>query len=60
VSAAIAKAAGLHKRDYAKSHGVGLADAVVAATANAEGAELKTLNIRHYPMLKGIRPAYTK
>jgi len=26
----------------------------------AENAELKTLNTRHYPMLKGLRPAYTK
>ena len=60
VSAKIAKAGGLHKRDYGKSHGVGLADAILAATAEAEGAELKTLNRKHYPMLKGLRPAYTK
>jgi predicted nucleic acid-binding protein len=60
VDANIAKAAGLYKRDYAKSHGVGLADAILAATAEAENAELKTLNIKHYPMLKGLRPAYTK
>jgi len=56
----IAKAGGLYKRDYGKSHGVGLADAILAATAEAEKAELKTLNIKHYPMLKGIKPAYTK
>lgn len=60
VSAEIARAAGLYKRDYGRSHGVGLADAVLAATAQAENAELKTLNTRHYPMLKGLRPAYTK
>ncbi len=60
VSANIAKAGGLYKRDYGKSHGVGLADAILAATAEAEDAELKTLNIKHYPMLKGLRPAYTK
>jgi predicted nucleic acid-binding protein len=60
VSAAIARAAGLHKRDYAKSHGVGLADALVAATAQTENADLKTLNVRHYPMLKALAPAYTK
>ncbi len=56
VSANIAKAGGL----YSKSHGVGLADAILAATAEAENAELKTLNRKHYPMLKGLRPAYTK
>ena len=58
VTAEIAKAGGLLKRDYGKSHGVGLADAILAATAEAEKAELKTLNIRHYPMVKGLRPAY--
>ncbi len=60
VNANIAKAGGLYKRDYAKSHGVGFADATLAATAEAENAELKTLNTRHYPMLKSLRPAYTK
>jgi predicted nucleic acid-binding protein len=60
VSAEIARAAGLYKRDYGPSHGVGLADAVLAATAQAENAELKTLNTRHYPMLKGLKPAYSK
>ena len=33
VNVNIAKAGGLYKRDYAKSHGVGLADAILAATA---------------------------
>ena len=60
VSADIAKAGGLYKRDYSQSHGVGLADAIIAATAEAENAELKTLNIKHYPMLKRLRTAYTK
>ena len=60
VSAEIAKAGGLYKRDYGKSHGVGIADAILAATAEAENAELKTLNTKHYPMLKGLRPAYKK
>ena len=60
VSVNIAKAGGLYKRDYGKSHGVGLADAILAATAEAEDAELKTLNSKHYPMVKGLRPAYTK
>jgi predicted nucleic acid-binding protein len=60
VSAEIAKAGGLCKRDYGKSHGVGLADAILAATAEAENAELKALNTKHYPMLKNLRPAYRK
>ena len=60
VSAEIAKIGGLYKRDYSKSHGVGLADGIVAATADVEGAELATLNIMHYPMVKGIRAAYKR
>ena len=60
VSAAIAKAGGLYKRDYGKSHGVGLADALLAATAEQEDADLKTLNVKHYPMIKGLSPAYVK
>ena len=60
VGADIAKAGGLYKRDYGKSHGVGLADAILAATAETENAVLKTLNTKHYPMFKGLRPAYKK
>ena len=56
----IAKIGGLYKRDYGKSHGVGLADAILAATAEVENAELKTLNVKHYPMFKGVQPAYEK
>ena len=59
VSAAIARLGGLYSRDYRKSHGIGLADAIVAATAEAEDADLSTLNVKHYPMLKGLKPAYT-
>ena len=60
VGTAIAKAGGLYKRDYGKSHGVGLADAILVATAEAEKADLKTLNTKHYPMLKDLRPVYNK
>jgi predicted nucleic acid-binding protein len=58
ISAEIARMGGLYRRDYGKSHGVGLADAILAATAEAENAKLKTLNTKHFPMLKGLRPAY--
>ena len=60
VTSAIARLGGLYKRDYGKSHGIGLADAVVAATATLENAELKTPNVKHYPMLNAIEPAYRK
>jgi len=60
VTAEVARSGGLYKRDYHKSHGVGLADAIISATAESQKAELKTLNIKHYPMLKGLKPLYTK
>jgi len=60
VTVEVARAGGLYKRDYAKSHGVGLADAIIAATCESENAGLKTLNVKHYPMIKGIKPAYKK
>ncbi len=56
----IARMGGLYKRDFGKSHGVGLADAIIAATCKTMNAQLKTLNIKHYPMIKGIKPAYIK
>jgi hypothetical protein len=60
VSPEIARTGGLYSRDYAKSHGIGLADAIVAATADAEAADVKTLNVKHYPMIEGLKPAYKK
>ena len=60
VTAAIARLGGLYKRDYGGSHGISLADAVVAATATLENAELKTLNVKHYPMFSALEPAYRK
>ena len=60
VTSAIARLGGLYKRDYGKSHGISLADAVVAATATLENAELKTLNVKHYPMFNALEPAYRK
>lgn len=60
VTVEIARAGGLFRRDYGKSHGVGLADAILAATAQWATADLCTLNVRHYPMMKGLKPAYGK
>ena len=60
VTAEIAKAGGLLRRKFGKSHGVDVADAILAATAQAENAELATLNVKHYPMMHGLRPAYVK
>lgn len=56
----IARMGGIYKQEFNKSHGVGLADAMVAATATCEHAELKTLNVKHYPMFRDLKPAYKK
>lgn len=48
----IAQKGGLYRRDYGISHGVGLADALIAATAELQQARLVTLNARHFPMLE--------
>jgi predicted nucleic acid-binding protein len=60
ITSEIAKAGGLYKRDFGKSHGVGIADAILAATAEKEKAELKTINVKHYPMIRGLKPVYKK
>ena len=56
----IARKAGALKRAFGSSHGVGLADAVIAATAQHQGLSLVTLNVNHFPMFKGLKPAYKK
>jgi predicted nucleic acid-binding protein len=60
IDSEIARTGGLYKRDFSRSHGVGLADAILAATAYKANAELKTLNVKHYPMIRGLKPAYKK
>ena len=54
------KLAGDFGRAYGKSHGLGLADALIAAIARVQDAELGTLNVRHYPMFEGLKPPYVK
>jgi predicted nucleic acid-binding protein len=60
ISVEIAKMGGLLRSRYGKSHGTSLADALLAATVLQENADLATRNVKHYPMLKGLRPAYGK
>lgn len=58
IDTVIAQTGGLYRRDYGKSHGVGLADALIAATADAYHAQLVTLNKKHYPMLENVQVPY--
>jgi predicted nucleic acid-binding protein len=53
---------GLLRRDWGRSHGIGLNDALIAATAQVNGLCLHTLDVKHYPMLDDAmcRRAYVK
>ena len=50
ISAETGRRAGLYLRSFAKSHGVELGDALIAACSSAEDLQLWTLNRKHYPM----------
>ena len=58
VDGEIVRIGGLYRRDYGKSHGVGLADAIIAATAEFHRAKLATLNKKHFPMLAEVHVPY--
>jgi predicted nucleic acid-binding protein len=46
-------------RDHRRAHqGIGLGDYLIAATADVEGLELATLNVRHFPMIKDLRAPF--
>ncbi len=38
--------------------GIDLVDYIIGATAKLQSADLATLNIKHFPMFKGLRPPY--
>ena len=52
--------AGLWRRHYGRTHGTGLADALIAAGVQAAGGTLVTLNRRHFPMLADVLVPYAK
>ena len=55
----VARAAGELARRHRRSHsGIDDADYLIAATALLLDAELLTTNVRHFPMLPGLRPPY--
>jgi predicted nucleic acid-binding protein len=49
---------GLHRRDFGKSHGVSLNDALIAASAESRQVRLVTLNKKHHPMLADVVVPY--
>jgi predicted nucleic acid-binding protein len=60
VDEGIAMRAGIIRRDFGKSPGTGLADAIIAATAEVQQAELVTLNNKHFQMLKNVIVPYRR
>jgi len=56
----IGRNAGLFRRQYKPSHNPGLADCLIAATSIEHGIPLKTLNTKHFPMVKDVSAPYSK
>ena len=55
----ISRVAGGLAQKHRRSHsGIDDADYLIAATVLVLGAELLTTNVRHFPMLKGLRAPY--
>ena len=58
IDLSVARQGGLWRNQYSKSHGVGLADALIAACARRCRARLITRNQKHFPMLADVVVPY--
>lgn len=58
VTTEIAEDGVLIRNRYLKSHRLGLADALIGATAISTRSTLVTLDKKHFPMLKKVRVPY--
>ena len=59
VSEQVAWRAAGFTRTYRRSHqGIGLGDYLIAGTADVEGLELATLNVRHFPMFPDLEKPF--
>lgn len=52
------KSGALGRKWLPSHHGIDSADLAIAATATLNGAELLTLNVRHFPMFADLRRPY--
>ena len=54
----VGRKAGRYRQSFGRSHGVEIAEALIAAAAHVHGLTLVSLNLRHYPMrdLRKQRP----
>lgn len=60
VNQKIARDAGLLRKKFSKSHGTGIIDSIIAATALFHQIPLATFNQKHYPMIKNLVVPYQK
>jgi predicted nucleic acid-binding protein len=60
VTKEVARLGGLFRRDFGPSHGTGLADALIAATVEENGANLVTFNRRHFAMVSKVTIPYER
>lgn len=59
VDEAVARRAGELGRAWRRSHqGIATADLIIAATAAELGHDLATMNLKHFPMIAGLRLPY--
>lgn len=55
-----ARRAGEFMRQFRRSHsGIGIADYLIAGTADVRGLNLATLNVRHFPMFADLKAPFT-
>lgn len=52
------RAAGMLRRYRGFHRGIDVTDYVIAATAEEMGLDLMTLNVKRFPMIQGLRPAF--
>ncbi len=59
VDESVSRSAGELGRGFRRSHrGIGVADLIIAATCIQSGADLATMNVRHFPMFEGLTSPY--
>lgn len=54
----VSSLAGEFIRQFGRSHGTDPLDALIAATAKVHGLPLATLNLKHFPMIAGLKRPY--
>ncbi|MGQ0776649.1 MAG: type II toxin-antitoxin system VapC family toxin [Pseudonocardiales bacterium] len=55
----VTRRAGEYARTYRRSHsGIGVVDYLLAGTVSEVGADLVTVNVKHFPMFDDLRPPY--